>query len=253
TSGYEEAAAQGIIAGINARRYLDGALPLILGRDEAYIGVLIDDLVTLSPKEPYRMFTSRAERRLALRQDSADLRLTPLAIEIGLADEARRDAFERRRAGIEEIADLLEQRKITSADASDVGAFSAHIGESLATALRNPQVGALVDVALSLGDFLKPLIPCATDFPESWILTATLDARYNGYLEKEERLAARVDKSDRLRIPQDFDYRGVVGLSKEAMEKLEAAKPLTLGQASRVPGVRKSDAALLYVVLVRRP
>ena len=123
----------------------------------------------------------------------------------------------------------------------------------MATALRDPQVGAFVDESPSLGAFLESLIPEAARFPESWILTALLDARYKGYLEKEERLAARVDRSDRLRIPQEFDYRGVAGLSKEAMEKLEVAKPLTLGQASRVPGVRKSDAALLYVVLVRRP
>jgi len=253
TSGYEEAAAQGIIAGINARRYLDGAPPLILGRDEAYIGVLIDDLVTLSPKEPYRMFTSRAERRLALRQDSADLRLTPLAIEIGLADNARRESFERRRQGIEEIADLFEKRKISAVEGGAIAAFSAHIGESLATALRDPQIGALVDASSSLADFFEIMVHGETGFPESWILTAVLDARYKGYLEKEERLAARVDKSDRLRIPPEFDYRSVAGLSKEAMEKLEITKPLTLGQASRVPGVRKSDTALLYVVLVRRP
>jgi len=253
TSGYEEAAAQGIVAGINARRYLDGNPPLVLGRDEAYIGVLIDDLVTLSPKEPYRMFTSRAERRLALRQDSADLRLTPLAIEIGLADEERREAFERRRRGVEEIADLLERRKISAMEGGGTGIFSAHIGESMATALRDPQIGAFVDESPSLGALLESLVPEAARFPESWILTALLDARYKGYLEKEERLAARVGKSDRLRIPREFDYRSVAGLSKEAKEKLEAAKPLTLGQASRVPGVRKSDAALLYVVLVRRP
>ena len=251
TSGYEEAAAQGIIAGINARRHLDGSDPLILGRGEAYIGVLIDDLVTLSPKEPYRMFTSRAERRLALRQDSADLRLTPLAIAMGLADEARREAFEKRRGGIEELAALLEGRKISQADGGANADFQPHVGESLATALKDPRIGALADKALDLREFLAPLIPEMAAYPDSWILTATLDARYKGYLEKEDRLAARVDRSERLRISADFNYASVAGLSKEAMEKLDAIKPLTLGQASRVPGVRKSDAALLYVVLAR--
>lgn len=251
TSGYEEAAAQGLIAGINARRYLDGADALILGRDKAYIGVLIDDIVTLSPKEPYRMFTSRAERRLALRQDSADLRLTPMAMEMGLVDEERREIFEKRRQGIDELSALLAGRKIAPADARDNQDFLPHVGESLATALRDPRIGALVDAQSDNKSFLAPLIPESAAYSESWVQTATLDVRYMGYLEKEERLAARVDRSDRLRIPQGFSYRKVLGLSSESIEKLEAVQPLTLGQASRVPGVRKSDSALLYVALLR--
>ena len=253
TSGYEEAAAQGLMAGINARRYLDGGEPVILGRGEAYIGVLIDDLVTLSPKEPYRMFTSRAEHRLALRQDSADLRLTPVALRLGLADEARREAFERRKSGIEEIAALLGTRRVTAADAAAEAAYLPHVGEFLADALRDPRIGALADEAAGLKAFLAPLLPGCAGYPESWLLTAALDARYKGYLEKEERLAARVDRSDRLRIPEGFSYERVLGLSAEAIEKLAAVRPLTLGQAARVPGVRKSDAALLYVALSRKP
>jgi tRNA uridine 5-carboxymethylaminomethyl modification enzyme len=251
TSGYEEAASQGLMAGINARRKIDAQAPLILGRHEAYIGVLIDDLVTLSPKEPYRMFTSRAERRLALRQDSADLRLSPYGIEIGLVSAARREKFESRRQGIQEIASLLENRRIGQADLGSQG-MSSHLGDTLATALRDPSVGALLDDFAKPWDFLAPYFPGRGEYPQSWVATAVLDARYKGYLEKEERLAARVDKSDRLRIPEDFDFRAVPGLSKEAMEKLEGVRPLTLGQASRVPGVRKSDTALLYVVLARR-
>lgn len=253
TSGYEEAAAQGLMAGINARRYLDGEEPVILGRSEAYIGVLIDDLVTLSPKEPYRMFTSRAERRLALRQDSADLRLTPIAIRLGLANEARREAFERRKTGVGEIADLLSARRIAVADAEAEPAYLPHVGESLAAALRDPRVGVLADAAPGLKAFLASMLPACAGYPDSWLLTAALDARYKGYLEKEERLAARVDRSERLRIPQGFSFEGVSGLSAEAVEKLRAVKPLTLGQAARVPGVRKSDAALLYVALSRKP
>ena len=253
TSGYEEASAQGLMAGINARRYLDGGEPVILGRGEAYIGVLIDDLVTLSPKEPYRMFTSRAEHRLALRQDSADLRLTPIALRLGLADEARREAFERRKSGIEEIAALLGTRRVTAADAAAEAAYLPHVGEFLADALRDPRIGALADGAPGLKAFLAPLLPGCAGYPEPWLLTAALDARYKGYLEKEERLAARVDRSDRLRIPEGFSYERVLGLSAEAIEKLAAVRPLTLGQAARVPGVRKSDAALLYVALSRKP
>lgn len=251
TSGYEEAAAQGLMAGINARRYLDHAAPLVLGRDEAYIGVLIDDLVTLAPKEPYRMFTSRAERRLALRQDSADLRLTPIGVGLGLVDEGRRAAFEARRAGIEEIADLLAVRKIRQQDCSADASFARHVGEPLGLALRDPAIGSRVDASWDPRVFLDALLPELARFSASWVTTATLNARYSGYLEKENRLAARVEKAERLKIPSEFDYRGVVGLSAESVEKLEAVRPLTLGQAERIPGVRKSDIALLYVVLVR--
>lgn len=253
TSGYEEAAAQGLMAGINARRYLDGGQPVVLGRDQAYIGVLIDDLVTLSPKEPYRMFTSRAERRLALRQDSSDLRLTPISIGIGLADGRRREAFEKRLAGIGEIRHLMEARKLGQSDCADFSCLFPHLGESLETALRDPAVGALADSQASSADFIGKLVPDLGHFPASWLATALLDARYAGYLEKEERLAARLDRADRMRIPSGFDFGKVPGLSKESVEKLAAVRPLTLGQASRIPGVRKSDAALLYVVLVRSP
>jgi tRNA uridine 5-carboxymethylaminomethyl modification enzyme len=252
TSGYEEAAAQGLMAGINARRKLDGLEPVILGRDEAYIGVLIDDLVTLSPKEPYRMFTSRAERRLALRQDSADLRLTPLGISLGLVSDERKEKFERRRNGIDEIRQLLFSRRIGTADIQSMDPLKPHQGESLELALRDPAIGALMDESPSARDFLSVLVPEAEKYPESWAQTALLEARYKGYLEKESRLAARLGRSDRLKIPPEFDYRAVPGLSKEAVEKLEAVRPLSLGQASRVTGVRKSDLALLYIVVSRR-
>ncbi|MEN6398797.1 MAG: tRNA uridine-5-carboxymethylaminomethyl(34) synthesis enzyme MnmG [Rectinema sp.] len=251
TSGYEEAAAQGLIAGINARRYLDCAASLVLARDEAYIGVLIDDLVTLAPKEPYRMFTSRAERRLALRQDSADLRLTPVGIGLGLVDEARRAAFEARKKGIDEISDLLAARRIQKDDCMIDQAFAQHVGEPLELALRDPLLGARLDERRDPRSFLSSLLPEVTRYPESWVTTATLDARYAGYLEKENRLASRVERADRLKIPDAFDYRAIPGLSAESTEKLEAVRPLTLGQAERIPGVRKSDIALLYVVLAR--
>lgn len=262
TSGYEEAAAQGLVAGINAFRHLGSIPPLILGRNEAYIGVLIDDLVTLSPKEPYRMFTSRAERRLVLRHDSADLRLTPYGIAMGLVSQERKDRFEDKRRGIDELAALFEARKIGTSDLAICPTLAPllvpHIGESLSALLRDPKIGEAMDSEIKPWDFLSNFFPLETAegrigrYPESWIGTTVSDARYKGYIEKEERLSARVDKSERLRIPEDMDYSNVPGLSKESIEKLTAVKPLTLGQASRVPGVRKSDVALLYVILARK-
>jgi tRNA uridine 5-carboxymethylaminomethyl modification enzyme len=242
SSGYEEAAAQGIVAGINAARFLAGEDPIVLARSEAYVGVLVDDLVTLGIDEPYRMFTSRAERRLALRHDSADLRLTPIAAGIGLADERRLERFERRRAGLAEIKDLIAARRIAQADVAALAPLAPHVGERASDALRDP----------ALRDCLHLLLPeLASRYPESWIETVELDARYVGYEEKEARLAGRMEKSERMRIPDGFDYRAVAGLSAEALLKLEAARPLTLGQASRVSGVRNSDAALLLVALSR--
>ena len=242
SSGYEEAAAQGIVAGINAARSLSGDAPLVLSRAEAYIGVLVDDLVTLGIDEPYRMFTSRAERRLGLRHDSADLRLTPIARDIGLADAGRLERFERKRAGIEEIGFLIEGRRITQLDAAASPGLAPHVGESAGAALRDP----------GLRDCLPGLLPdMVLRFPRDWIDTAELDARYSGYVEKETRLAGRMEKSERLRIPEGFDFAAVSGLSAEASQRLAAARPLTLGQASRVPGVRRSDAALLLVTLIR--
>jgi len=252
TSGYEEAAAQGIMAGINARRLLDGEPPLVLARNEAYIGVLIDDLVTLSPKEPYRMFTSRAEYRLALRHDTADIRLTPYALSLGLADERRQAAFERRLAGIDETKALLAARRIKREDIDLVPELAPHLGRSLANALRDPHVGARLDDNAEALALMALLLPETGRIQASSVLTAVLDERYKGYIEKEERLAARLSHAEKMSIPAEFDYASIRGLSKEAVEKLSAVRPLTLGQASRVPGVRKSDVALLYIALQRR-
>ena len=243
SSGYEEAAAQGIVAGINAGRFLSGEESLVLSRSEAYIGVLVDDLVTLGIDEPYRMFTSRAERRLSLRHDTADLRLTPIATAIGLADAQRLERFEKRRAGLNEIRSLMESRRVSQADAASLAALVPHVGEMASDALRDPM----------LRDCLSLLLPDIPErYPAAWIETAELDARYVGYEEKEARLAGRMEKSDRMRIPDLFDYRSVLGLSTESMQRLTAVRPLTLGQAARIPGVRNSDAALLLVALSRR-
>jgi len=240
SSGYEEAAAQGIMAGVNAARFLDGEEGVVLSRSEAYIGVLVDDLVTLGVSEPYRMFTSRAERRLSLRQDTADLRLTAKAATLGLASRARLERLERRRAGLDEIVELLRQRRITRAEAEGDAALEPHIGEALLDTLRDHRVA---------GGARRFLPALAERFPAEWIETAELDARYAGYEAKEARLAARMGRSDALRLPENLDYGSVEGLSAEAVEKLSAVRPATLGQAMRVSGVRSSDAALLLVRL----
>ncbi|HTX73797.1 MAG TPA: tRNA uridine-5-carboxymethylaminomethyl(34) synthesis enzyme MnmG [Rectinemataceae bacterium] len=240
SSGYEEAAAQGILAGINAARLLSGEDAIVLPRSLAYIGVLIDDLVTLGVTEPYRMFTSRAERRLSLRHDTADLRLTPRALEIGLASEARRERFEARKRGIEEITELLRQRRISHEEAEVDAALSPHLGERAVDVLRDHRV---------TGGILRFLPALAAQYPAGWLETAELDARYAGYEAKEKRLAGRLGRSDSLRIPANFDFGRVEGLSSEAVEKLKESRPATLGQALRIPGVRSSDAALLLVRL----
>jgi tRNA uridine 5-carboxymethylaminomethyl modification enzyme len=210
SSGYEEAAAQGIMAGINAAQKIRGAPPLVLGRAEAYIGVLVDDLTTLGTREPYRMFTSRAEHRLVLRHDTADTRLTPTGHKVGLVDEARWERFQKKTAALEAIQELLKGRT-GRAEADAVGA------------------------ALEL-------------YPAEWVERVTLDNKYAGYIEKENRAAERAAKMDAVKIDAALDYSTVRGLSAEAKEKLSVVSPLTVGQAARVAGVRQGDIALLMIL-----
>jgi tRNA uridine 5-carboxymethylaminomethyl modification enzyme len=229
SSGYEEAAAQGIIAGINAAQKIRGGRPLVLGRAEAYIGVLVDDLTTLGTKEPYRMFTSRAEHRLVLRHDTADSRLSPKGRALGLLDEARWERFLQKTEALDTVRELL-----TAAPAC---------GESVAALLKHPGAGP--------EDALR-YVPGLRGYPAEWLERVILDIKYAGYIEKELRFTARAAKMDGIRLDPALDYESLRGLSAEAREKLRQVRPITVGQAARIPGVRQGDIALLLVV-ARRP
>lgn len=230
TSGYEEAAAQGIVAGVNAALSVRGGEPLILGRHEAYVGVLIDDLVTLSPREPYRIFTSRAEYRLLLRQDNADRRLMPHARRLGILDD---EAWGRLRAKEKAIA-----------EATRYLARTYRGGVSLLRMLRRPGV-SFADVA-ALDPHLASL-----SLSEDAIEQVETEAKYEGYIERQKLDVERVRKMEARRIPDDFDFMAVGQMRTEAREKLAAVRPASLGQAARVAGVSPADIAALLVHLER--
>jgi tRNA uridine 5-carboxymethylaminomethyl modification enzyme len=242
TSGYEEAACQGLMAGINAARFLQGREPIILSRAEAYTGVLIDDLVTMGTNEPYRMFTSRAEYRMNLRHDSADLRLLRTGYDVGLQGEEQLAALEERVAGIEEIKELLRSRRVGEKDLDDHPDFSTHVGKSLYQVLKSPEI--------HLGDLIE--FEPGLSKPGSWMHTAELDVKYEGYIDRQNRQIRRFEKLEWLKIPGNFHYRQVEGLSNESVEKLERVRPASVGQASRISGVRSSDIALLMISLGRK-
>lgn len=226
TSGYEEAACQGLMAGINACQKLKGEEPLVLDRTEAYIGVLIDDLVTKGTKEPYRMFTSRAEYRLNLRHDTADERLTHKGHAVGLATDERLGLLERKTEQIESLQDLIRHRGFQGVNALD--------------GLKRPEVTM---------DELEATIPEIGEYPKSVRLQLELKIKYDGYIKRQDKQVDRFSKLEGIRIPEDFDYDAVEGISAESREKFKLVRPSSLGQASRISGVRVSDITVLLVYL----
>lgn len=246
TSGYEEAAAQGIIAGINAGLYLKGEEPFMLARNEAYIGVLIDDLVTKENNEPYRIMTSRAEFRLLLRQDNADLRLADYGYRYKLISQEEYDRFQMKRQRIEEKMAYLTENFITPGSVQaqglkDLTGVEVQQKSSLKQLLKMPQIQLA-----HLWELCAPeeKVPLEDVVVENFI-------KYEGYLEREAKMAARLAKMEEKKIPSDFDYDGVPNLSFEAREKLNKIRPTTLGQAGRISGVSPADLSALLIWITR--
>ncbi len=243
TSGYEEAAAQGLMAGINAALKIQGRNPLILTRSQAYIGVLIDDLVTKGTKEPYRMFTSRAEFRLLLREDNADLRLTDLGREVGLVDDDRYRYFSRKKQEIQKGWELLNQILFSpTAETNQVliklGSQAIRKQMTLKELLRRPE--------LKWKD-LFPLCPELSLIKPEVAEQLAIQAKYEGYLERQEEQVKRFEKNEQILIPDQFEYQNLSGLSNEIKEKLKNIRPGTLGQASRISGVTPAAITILQI------
>ena len=252
TTGYEEAAAQGLMAGINAALKLDGREPFVLARDEAYIGVLIDDLVTKGVDEPYRMFTSRAEYRILLRQDNADFRLTPKAIDLGLASEERKNTLEQKSRFVKLLVDFIKQRSVGKDEITDylisVGTKPLEQGRKLYDVLlRNGvTIGGLSGV---LPDLQRMIVENGIDAEA--IEEAEIQIKYRGYIERERFIAEKMRRLEGIKIPLDFDYNSMMSLTIEARQKLSRIRPQTIGQASRIPGVSPADINVLLVYFGR--
>lgn len=253
TTGYEEAACQGLMAGINAHLKLYGREPFVLGRAEAYIGVLIDDLVTKGTDEPYRMFTSRAEYRILLRQDNADLRLTPKSHELGLASQERMDKVKAKKSATDAIIEYFKTKSVSPDEINSVleESNTAPIKQKLKlfNVLTRPQV-SFGSLRNALPDLAK-LVDGLGEIGEESSEQAAIQMKYSGYIDKEQEMVARMSRLENIKLHHDFEYGRLTSLSSEAREKLDQVRPETIGQASRISGVSPSDISVLMVYLGR--
>ena len=252
TTGYEEAAAQGLMAGINAHRKINSLNELVLGRNQAYIGVLIDDLVTKGVDEPYRMFTSRAEYRILLRQDNADERLSGIGKEVGLLDVSRYDEYLQKKENIEKVRLFLDKVKITIAEANpllkQLGTSEIVESKRLSVLLGRPQVSVkhLVEASVKFSKFVAD-----NNISEVELENAEIFVKYNGYIEREKTLAEKINRLEYLKIPENVDYLKFPSISTEGRQKLAKIRPATIGQASRITGISPADISVLLIFLGR--
>ena len=250
TTGYEEAACQGLMAGINAHQKARNLEPFVLKRSEAYIGVLIDDLISKGTEEPYRMFTSRAEFRTLLRQDNADLRLTELSYRLGLASQERMDMVITKKEAVQKIKALLQE---TTLDSNETEVYlQSRSSSSLAQKQKAIQLLLRPNIDLqSLRKGIPKLNDLLSAFSVDQIEQAEIQIKYNVYIEKEKELVQRISQMEELSIPENFDYDRIAAISSEALQKFKKIKPRTLGQASRISGVNPSDVQILMVYMGR--
>ena len=253
TTGYEEAAAQGLMAGINAARAVKGESPLVLGRDQAYIGVLIDHHVTKGVDEPYRMFTSRAEYRILLRQDDADMRLTPIGHSIGLADQHRLALMESKRKERDSLIEWCGEYKVKATKGTNerlaaLGTSPLDSGVRLSELIKRPQLdmATLRDIVPALDRRIRDI---ADGRREEIAEAAEILIKYEGYIRREAELAEKARRLEGVRLPDSLDYEKITSLSTEARQKLQRHRPATIGQASRIPGVSPADVSILMLMV----
>jgi tRNA uridine 5-carboxymethylaminomethyl modification enzyme len=251
TTGYEEAASQGLMAGINAHLKVHGEKEFILKRSDAYIGVLIDDLITKGTEEPYRMFTSRAEYRILLRQDNADLRLTPLAHEIGLASDERMDRVREKLSKMEQLTTFMQETNVETDLINPV--LEANQTKTLTVKKRFADILARPQISMHDLTPIQPLSDFVLDHKmDAEILEQVeIEEKYKGYIDREKENADKLNRLDDLKIPEQLDYHKLSSLSYEAREKLTKLRPATIGQASRVSGVSPADISVLLVYMGR--